>query len=83
MLMEDSPACPLVRYSSDERVDLRFAPLGSREDHTNLLVMASEFVQPYGTFRGNVRFSTPDGRRRVSIDVQDAFGVVENHFAAW
>jgi hypothetical protein len=69
--------------SDNELVDLHFHPLGSREDHTNLLVMTSEFVQPYGRFRGRVRFLTPDGRRRVSIDVHDAFGVVENHFAAW
>ncbi|KAJ0408325.1 hypothetical protein ATCC90586_000066 [Pythium insidiosum] len=45
-----------------------------REDHTHLVVAESDFVQPYGALRGRVTFHV-DG---VDVDVDNAFGVVED-----
>ncbi|RLN47427.1 hypothetical protein BBJ28_00020845 [Nothophytophthora sp. Chile5] len=66
----------------DEAVDLTFTPRGSREDHTRALVVVSDFVQPYGTLCGLISFTTEDGQS-VTIEVVDAFGVAEKHFALW
>lgn len=65
-----------------ELVDLTFHPQGSREDHTKLFVMESDFVQPYGTFSGLIRFVDEHGSD-VRVEVADAFGVVEKHVAIW
>lgn len=66
----------------NELVNLTFTPRGSREDHTKLLLMESDFIQPFGTFNGHVHFTTEDGDS-VHVDVENAFGVVEKHFAIW
>jgi hypothetical protein len=68
----------------DEMVDLVFTPWGAREDHTNLGVVVSDFVQPYGTFSGTVRvFSYSIGRVLSMTLGPQAFGVVEDHNAVW
>ncbi|GLE07458.1 hypothetical protein PINS_up017769 [Pythium insidiosum] len=64
-------------------VDLTFTPVGgSREDHTHLVVAESDFVQPFGTFRGRVTLHA-DAETRIDVDVENAFGVVEDHYAVW
>lgn len=67
---------------SHEFVNLTFTPQGSREDHTKLLVMESDFIQPYGTFNGHIQFVTEEGSI-VQVHVNNAFGVVEKHLAIW
>lgn len=69
----------------DEFVDLTFYPAGAREDHEDMLVVVSDFVQPYGRFEGTVRVRHPDmSTGVVSVTVsRNAFGVVENHLAVW
>ncbi|KAJ0397222.1 hypothetical protein P43SY_005240 [Pythium insidiosum] len=68
---------------SGDAIDLTFTPSGgSREDHTHLVVAESDFVQPYGAFRGRVTFHV-DAETRVDVDVDNAFGVVEDHYAVW
>lgn len=47
-----------------------------------LLVVESDFVQPYGLFDGLIQFSTDDGAV-IRVSVREAFGVVENHVAIW
>lgn len=47
-----------------------------------LLLIESDFVQPYGVFNGFIQFSTDDGAV-IRVSVSEAFGVVENHFAIW
>ena len=51
-------------------------------DHTNLGVIVSDFVQPYGHFNGTIAVQDDDGERYM-VYVKDAFGVVENHRALW
>ncbi|GLE07263.1 hypothetical protein PINS_up017323 [Pythium insidiosum] len=68
---------------SGNAVDLTFTPVGgSREDHTHLVVAESDFVQPFGTFRGRVTLHA-DAETRIDVDVENAFGVVEDHYAVW
>jgi hypothetical protein len=57
---------------SDE-VDLEFDPRGAREEHLNVGLLATDFVQPYGRFEGKV----------LGHDVTGCFGVVEDHRAVW
>ncbi len=81
------PENPLVdtwkiksRHSTTrEEVDLTFQPLGAREDHANFGILLSDFVQPFGYFKGTIRLNTDI---TVNID-HPAFGVVEDHKAYW
>ena len=63
-------------------VALDFRPLGARSDNTNLYVIKSDFVQPYGEFNGSVvlRDAETGRARRVRVD---GVGVVERHEAIW
>ncbi len=58
-------------------VDLEFKPLGTREEHVNLGLVRSDFIQPYGIFSGRV---SAGGEK---IEVKNVFGVVEDHLAKW
>ncbi|KAF1317439.1 Secreted protein, partial [Globisporangium splendens] len=64
-----------------EAVNLTFTPRGSREDHTKLVVMESDFIQPYGTFSGHIRIMSEEQSVIMDVQVDNAFGVVEQHFA--
>ncbi|RHY04143.1 hypothetical protein DYB25_004508 [Aphanomyces astaci] len=64
-------------------VNLTFVPGGARQERLNVLnVLRSDFVQPYGRFTGKISCTGSDRISRT-VDVQDAFGVVEDHFALW
>ncbi len=67
-----------IQSSGSDEVRLEFTPLGTREEHLNLGVVKSDFIQPYGTFRGTVRI--PGGALH---DVSGLFGVVEKHLSVW
>lgn len=73
----DVPKLPAVDdwtiRSADGSVDLTFRPLGARVQHLDLKVLRSDFVQPYGLFRGRV----------LDRAVEDVFGVVEDHLSVW
>jgi len=68
-----------LRSMHDDAVDLRFQPLGARAQSLDLWLLRSRFVQPYGTFTGTVRPS-PD---LPALNVDGAFGVVEDHQSRW
>ena len=62
----------------DGVVDLDFTPEGERREDKNLVVAASRYVQPVGTFRGRIK--PPDG---PAVEVKDLLGVTEDHAAKW
>jgi hypothetical protein len=62
-----------IRSIEGNEVDLHFEPLGAREQRTNLGLVRTEFVQPYGQFAGRVG----------GYDVTGCFGVVETHLSVW
>lgn len=67
------------RVRDDEGlVDLRFTPAGERAEDVNAGLVVSRFHQPYGTFRGRLR-----SRSGATFDVEDVYGVVEQHYARW
>jgi hypothetical protein len=62
-----------IRSIDGDDVDLEFEPRGAREEHTNFGIVRTDFVQPYGSFTGQVCGHQIDG----------AFGVVETHISVW
>lgn len=63
--------------TADDRLTLQFTPEGARSEAINLGVLASDFTQPFGTFRGIWRDA--DG----SVHTLTGIGVVERHRALW
>jgi hypothetical protein len=61
-----------------EHLDLRFEPLATRQQHVNLGLVRSTFVQPFGHFSGWLQ--GPGGER---LTLERAPGVVEDHDALW
>jgi Domain of unknown function (DUF2804), C-terminal len=53
---------------------LRFTELSAREDHTNRLVMRSDYRQPFGSFAGEL----PGG-----LELESGYGVMEWHDVRW
>ena len=65
--------------SEDGLLDLQFTPEGARQESKNLLVAASYYIQPIGTFRGTVRAHA--GAAPVAVDA--LLGVTEDHRSKW
>jgi hypothetical protein len=53
---------------------LEFSAWGAREDHTNLLILRSDYRQPFGTFSGVL----PGG-----VELAEGYGVMEWHDVWW
>ena len=62
---------------SGERMQLQFQPIGKREQNVNLLLVRSQFVQPYGEASGTVCC------KGETLEIASAFGVAEDHRAVW
>jgi Protein of unknown function (DUF2804) len=67
---------PPVEFAEDLSAvgDLRFTEWCAREDHTNLLVMRSDYRQPFGSFSG----ALPGG-----LELESGYGVMEWHDVRW
>ena len=67
---------PPVPFAADLSAvgDLRFSEWSAREDHTNLLVMRSDYRQPFGSFSG----ALPGGP-----ELESGYGVMEWHDVRW
>ena len=63
----------LSHVSFTEGGGLRFTEWSAREDHTNLLVLRSDYRQPFGTFEGEVG----------GIRLTEGYGVMERHDVRW
>jgi hypothetical protein len=64
--------------SEDGGLDFVFTPEGRRAQNIDLKVVASRYVQPFGTFRGHV---TAASGERIVIEALP--GVTEEHAARW
>ncbi|QYF92542.1 DUF2804 domain-containing protein [Massilia sp. PAMC28688] len=73
------PMEPWHIATHDGLLDLRFTPEGMRADRRNLMVAASRYVQPIGTFSGTVRAS----RASSAVEVRELLGVTEDHVSRW
>lgn len=79
---EFDPARPLAPWhiwTEDGLLDLQFQPEGCRAENKNLLIAASRYVQPIGTFTGWVKPSADAAPRQV----EQLAGVTEDHFSRW
>jgi hypothetical protein len=67
---------PPVAFASDLSSvgDMRFSEWSAREEHTNLLLMRSDYRQPFGSFSG----SLPGGP-----ELESGYGVMEWHDVRW
>ncbi|MBY0242166.1 MAG: DUF2804 domain-containing protein [Burkholderiaceae bacterium] len=66
-------------FTEDDLLELFFTPEGARRQDKNLVIAASKYLQPIGTFTGWVRPS-PDAPKRV---VSNLAGVTEEHTSKW
>lgn len=64
--------------TDDGRVALEFTPAGVRREKLDALVLASNFRQFIGTFRGFVR---DDAGNKIPVD--GLRGLMEDHYARW
>jgi uncharacterized protein DUF2804 len=67
---------PPVPFAADLSTvgDMRFSEWSAREDHTNMLLMRSDYRQPFGSFSG----SLPGG-----LELESGYGVMEWHDVRW
>lgn len=73
------PLAPWHVSTDDGLLDLTFQPEGARQESKNLLVAASYYIQPIGTFNGTVKAAPDAPPRRVDQLV----GVTEDHRSRW
>lgn len=67
------PTGPWHIASDDRTVDLIFTPEGVRREDRNLVLAASRYVQPVGSFSGTV----------ADVEIDGLPGVTEDHLARW
>lgn len=73
------PLSPWHVSTDDGLLDLSFQPEGARQESKNLVVAASYYIQPIGTFSGTVKAS-PDAPPQ---HVEQLVGVTEDHRSRW
>jgi hypothetical protein len=73
-----NPLAPWRVRTADESVDLRFEPGGIHQEHKNLGVITSRFIQPVGCFSGTIRIPGRD-----PLVLTRALGVVEDQDVLW
>lgn len=76
---EQDPMAPWHVSTDDGLLDLHFCAEGVRREDKNLLVAASCYVQPIGSFSGWVRAS----QNSAKVAVKQLAGVTENHRSRW
>ncbi|GGC69199.1 DUF2804 domain-containing protein [Undibacterium terreum] len=74
-----NPMSPWHIRTDDGLLDLHFQPEGFRRENKDLLIAASRYLQPVGSFNGWVKASH-DAEPRL---VRDLVGVTEDHFSRW
>ena len=70
-------ARPVSAVATSDGVALRFASEAVRERHENLLLVRSDYRQPFGTFSGTL--PAPGAR----LALAEGWGVMEAHKAVW
>jgi hypothetical protein len=73
------PLAPWRVTTSDGLLDLVFSPEGARREDRNLIVAATRYVQPIGTFDGWVRADA----NAPKVRVEALAGVTEDHSSRW
>lgn len=74
-----APLQPWTIHTDCGLLNVQFQPEGARQQSKNLLVAASYYIQPIGTFSGTVR-AAPNAPERA---VHALVGVTEDHRSRW
>lgn len=74
-----NPMAPWHIRTDDGLLDLHFQPEGMRRENKDLIIAASRYVQPIGSFSGWVK-AAPDAPIR---EVRKLGGVTEDHYSRW
>ncbi|AIY43967.1 hypothetical protein LT85_4809 [Collimonas arenae] len=74
-----APLAPWHIYTDDGLLDLQFMPEGARRENKNLLIAATRYIQPVGSFSGWVK----PARDATPRPVEHLVGVTEEHFSRW
>jgi hypothetical protein len=69
-----APDLAAIDFSEGARLAFEAWPGSTREDHTNALILRSDYRQPFGEFAGEL----PGG-----LTLDRGFGVMEEHLAIW
>jgi hypothetical protein len=72
------PKGPWLIRTEDGAVDLELAPQGLRRERVNIGLVRLAYSQPYGFYSGTLTDS--EGGRH---EVEEAFGLAEDHSATW
>ena len=64
--------------TSDDYIALTFTPAGERKEKINAGLIASNFTQVFGRFNGTVK-----NKHGQLIEIRNASGFCEDHFAKW
>lgn len=64
--------------SEDKQIDLSFVPEGMHKEHLNAGLMATNFKQIFGRFKGHL--VTKDGQR---FEIESIYGFVEDQYSKW
>ena len=75
---QDRPLSAWRVRTAEGEVDLRFDPGAMHEEKRNLLVVASSFIQPAGSFTGTIRLPG-----RAPLELERVLGVVEDQRVTW
>ncbi|WP_137936942.1 DUF2804 domain-containing protein [Chitinivorax sp. B] len=73
------PMLPWQVRTDDGLLDLVFEPEGARQESKNLLIAASYYIQPIGTFNGIVKAHAD----APGLQVNQLVGVTEDHLSRW
>lgn len=63
--------------SNDGMIKLRFKPAGKRQDKQNKWLIVSNFTQFFGTFSGEIMLPNE------SLQLNETWGLTEDHYAKW
>jgi len=75
----NAPMAPWHIYTDDGLLDLQFMPEGARRENKNMLIAATRYIQPIGSFSGWVK----PNRQAAPRPVEHLVGVTEEHFSRW
>lgn len=69
---------PWQLRDSERRLDLEFTPEGAHSEKVNALVVATNFHQMIGRYRGTLRTAAGE-----SVELDGQLGYAERHYAKW
>eukprot|EP01134_Creolimax_fragrantissima_P001015 CFRG1015T1 len=80
------PINNMTQSTTSVHVQLKFRPWGARTENDDKILVKSKFLQAYGVYNGQITITTvvkSNLTETMVVEVVDAYGVAEDHFALW